>query len=482
MPSGERIAEFYRRPLRGVDPVGTQFGFQRSYAELFAWAQESGQLPGQPHARVLAEMLFSLTMGAINAWVLDEDVDLAAELRSRAAVLIAGARRVAPPAALTERAHPVGSDASSSAAICTASSNAVRAASGHGPGSAARTMIAPVPHHRTFQHQVVGETERLDVDRVVDDAGRVVAHLRRVAEDRAVAAEQVAHLERGADVGTRASERREVDQSGDARVHHLHARLEEGAGLLAQWESAHVGTVAGIPTVEPVPRADRLLGASDFGGLTEEHVGAGQIHRQSSGQTTRRNAAAPCIARRYAPTVRTPPADTPHGLRAFSERRYGPNSCEIRRSRGETSVQDFNGKVAVVTGGASGIGEGLVEALLQEGAKVVIADIEQPVLDEALGRLEGKGEVSGIVTDVSRPDSVEACAQQVYDTYGVCHLLFNNAGCRRWRCGQALELDAQRLGVVLRRQPVRGRPLRAVVRAPHDRGRRGRLGRQHVVG
>jgi NAD(P)-dependent dehydrogenase (short-subunit alcohol dehydrogenase family) len=91
-------------------------------------------------------------------------------------------------------------------------------------------------------------------------------------------------------------------------------------------------------------------------------------------------------------------------------------------------VQDFNGRVAVVTGGASGIGEGLVEALLQEGAKVVIADIEQPVLDEALGRLAGKGEVSGVVTDVSRPDSVEACAQQVYDTYGVCHLLFNNAG------------------------------------------------------
>jgi NAD(P)-dependent dehydrogenase (short-subunit alcohol dehydrogenase family) len=91
-------------------------------------------------------------------------------------------------------------------------------------------------------------------------------------------------------------------------------------------------------------------------------------------------------------------------------------------------VQDFTGKVAVVTGGASGIGEGLVEALLQEGAKVVIADIEQPVLDEALARLAGKGEVSGIVTDVSNADSVEACAREVYERHGVCHLLFNNAG------------------------------------------------------
>ena len=86
------------------------------------------------------------------------------------------------------------------------------------------------------------------------------------------------------------------------------------------------------------------------------------------------------------------------------------------------------GLVAVVTGGASGIGEGLVDALLEEGAKVVIADIEQSVLDETLTRLDGKGEVSGIVTDVSNPESVEACAEQVYDRYGVCHLLFNNAG------------------------------------------------------
>jgi NAD(P)-dependent dehydrogenase (short-subunit alcohol dehydrogenase family) len=91
-------------------------------------------------------------------------------------------------------------------------------------------------------------------------------------------------------------------------------------------------------------------------------------------------------------------------------------------------VEDFAGKVAVVTGGASGIGKGLVEALLQEHARVVIADIEQPVLDGALAELDGKGEVSGVVTDVSKPASVEACADHVYDRYGACHLLFNNAG------------------------------------------------------
>jgi NAD(P)-dependent dehydrogenase (short-subunit alcohol dehydrogenase family) len=91
-------------------------------------------------------------------------------------------------------------------------------------------------------------------------------------------------------------------------------------------------------------------------------------------------------------------------------------------------MDDFRGKVAVVTGGASGIGEGLVEALLEEGARVVVADVERPVLDATVARLRSFGEVTAVVTDVSRPASVEACARQVYDTYGACHLLFNNAG------------------------------------------------------
>ena len=89
---------------------------------------------------------------------------------------------------------------------------------------------------------------------------------------------------------------------------------------------------------------------------------------------------------------------------------------------------EFTSKVAVVTGGASGIGAGIVEALLDEGARVVIADIEEDVLEATISSLQRKGEVSGIVTNVADPDAVEACAQYVYDTYGVCHLLFNNAG------------------------------------------------------
>src|SRR5262245_41008481 len=92
------------------------------------------------------------------------------------------------------------------------------------------------------------------------------------------------------------------------------------------------------------------------------------------------------------------------------------------------ALTDLRGKVGVVTGGAAGVGRGLVEALLDEGARVVIADIEEPVLNATVADLAGRGEVSGVRTDVSDFDSVEALAKTVFDRYGACHLLFNNAG------------------------------------------------------
>ena len=89
-------------------------------------------------------------------------------------------------------------------------------------------------------------------------------------------------------------------------------------------------------------------------------------------------------------------------------------------------MDSFEGKIAVVTGGASGIGAALVRQLLAQGAKVVIGDVEQGALDKILGELEG--EVSGEVCDVSSPESVNAFADSVYARHGACHLLFNNAG------------------------------------------------------
>jgi NAD(P)-dependent dehydrogenase (short-subunit alcohol dehydrogenase family) len=91
-------------------------------------------------------------------------------------------------------------------------------------------------------------------------------------------------------------------------------------------------------------------------------------------------------------------------------------------------MRDLTGRVAVVTGGAGGIGRGIVEALLEEGARVVVADVEQPALDAAVGELSAQGDVRGVLTDVSSFESVDALAAQVFDELGACHLLFNNAG------------------------------------------------------
>ncbi len=89
---------------------------------------------------------------------------------------------------------------------------------------------------------------------------------------------------------------------------------------------------------------------------------------------------------------------------------------------------ELRGNVAVVTGGAAGIGRGIVEALLEEGARVVVADVEEPVLRQAVDELSGQGDVEGVRTDVSDPRSVEALADHVFDRYGACHVLWNNAG------------------------------------------------------
>jgi NAD(P)-dependent dehydrogenase (short-subunit alcohol dehydrogenase family) len=89
-------------------------------------------------------------------------------------------------------------------------------------------------------------------------------------------------------------------------------------------------------------------------------------------------------------------------------------------------MRELAGRVAVVTGGASGIGQALARAFLGEGMKVVIADVEAPALEAAVAELGGGA--LGVVTDVSDPASVQALADRVFDAHGACHVLCNNAG------------------------------------------------------
>ena len=93
-------------------------------------------------------------------------------------------------------------------------------------------------------------------------------------------------------------------------------------------------------------------------------------------------------------------------------------------------MQTFEGKVAVITGAASGIGRGLTERCLAEGMHVVMADIEEDVLNktaEAL-RAEGNNSIVTVKTDVSVLAEIENLKQVALDSFGAVHLLFNNAG------------------------------------------------------
>jgi NAD(P)-dependent dehydrogenase (short-subunit alcohol dehydrogenase family) len=92
-------------------------------------------------------------------------------------------------------------------------------------------------------------------------------------------------------------------------------------------------------------------------------------------------------------------------------------------------MNEFKDKVAVVTGAASGIGRGLADRFAQEGMRVVLADVEQPALDDAAREMEAGGAtVLAVRTDVSRPDDVAALAQAAVDRFGTVNVLCNNAG------------------------------------------------------
>jgi NAD(P)-dependent dehydrogenase (short-subunit alcohol dehydrogenase family) len=95
-------------------------------------------------------------------------------------------------------------------------------------------------------------------------------------------------------------------------------------------------------------------------------------------------------------------------------------------------MQDLTGKIAVVTGGAGGIGLALCEELQAEGMHIVVSDVRADAVDAAVAGLRASGrdgqQAIGVVTDVSDPDSVEALAATTFDTFGACHVLCNNAG------------------------------------------------------
>ena len=92
-------------------------------------------------------------------------------------------------------------------------------------------------------------------------------------------------------------------------------------------------------------------------------------------------------------------------------------------------MNEFQNRVAVVTGGASGIGRALARRLAEEGMKLVVADVDDSELQETVIELEAAGaEALGVLTDVSSPQAVEALADATWSRFGAVHVLCANAG------------------------------------------------------
>jgi len=92
-------------------------------------------------------------------------------------------------------------------------------------------------------------------------------------------------------------------------------------------------------------------------------------------------------------------------------------------------MKEFQGKVAVITGGASGLGRAMAERFAREGMCIVLADVEPNALARAEAEMKAGGaKVVGVRTDVSKAAEVEALAQKALAAFGAVHLVANNAG------------------------------------------------------
>jgi NAD(P)-dependent dehydrogenase (short-subunit alcohol dehydrogenase family) len=92
-------------------------------------------------------------------------------------------------------------------------------------------------------------------------------------------------------------------------------------------------------------------------------------------------------------------------------------------------VDSYQGRTAVITGGASGIGFATAQEFARRGARLMLADIDEAALNEAVSTLRNDGvEAHGVVCDTRKLDDVEALADEAFRVFDAVHVVFNNAG------------------------------------------------------
>jgi NAD(P)-dependent dehydrogenase (short-subunit alcohol dehydrogenase family) len=101
---------------------------------------------------------------------------------------------------------------------------------------------------------------------------------------------------------------------------------------------------------------------------------------------------------------------------------------EVKRGRRRPRRRPLDGRVALVTGGAQGIGRGIAAELLGRGARVVIGDLFEPAMQETCRQLAALGPLDWVKLDVSDPQSMQAGVAAIRDKHGPIDVLVNNAG------------------------------------------------------
>ena len=140
----------------------------------------------------------------------------------------------------------------------------------------------------------------------------------------------------------------------------------------------------------------------------------------------------------------------------------------------------FRGRVAVITGGAGGIGFAMAEAFAARGAKIALADLDEAAMDARAKLLRERGtEVLCVRTDVTQRASVNGLAERVFQHFGAAHLVCNNAGIAI--AGPLLQMTARRLATHDGHRLLGRRARRRGIRAAHDRAEAGRPRTQYRV-